>query len=216
MAPVLAAPPPAPPQTPLNSSKIAQFVDPLPLLSVAGGPIETIIADTNPITLTMEEFKANVMPTSFVPAVGTYTGTTVWGYRKSAPAGVTQGTYIGPVIIATRNVPTQITFINKLGNTNTSNLLAYTNSTDLSLHWADPPMAMNKYVANPTPPPAWLGNPAHYVGSIPAVPHLHGGEQPAAIDGGPDQWFTSDGTMTGAAYYTLEVTTIPTLPNSNV
>jgi FtsP/CotA-like multicopper oxidase with cupredoxin domain len=36
---------------------------------------------------------------------------------------------------------------------------------------------------------------------IPAVPHLHGGEIPPAIDGGPDAWFTSDGRQ-GHDYYT--------------
>jgi hypothetical protein len=34
----------APQGTPLPGSAIPQFIDPLPLLSVAGGPMETIIA----------------------------------------------------------------------------------------------------------------------------------------------------------------------------
>jgi len=41
---------------------------------------------------------------------------------------------------------------------------------------------------------------------IPAAPHLHGGEVPPAIDGGPDSWFTSfnvDGSSErGHDYYT--------------
>ena len=38
---------------------------------------------------------------------------------------------------------------------------------------------------------------------IPAVPHLHGGEVPPVLDGGPDAWFTSDGLASqGHGYYT--------------
>src|SRR5512139_1866156 len=64
----------------LPGSAIPQFVDPLPLLSVAGGPLHTIIAGADEIELHMREFQANVMPSTFVPATGPYTGTWVWGY----------------------------------------------------------------------------------------------------------------------------------------
>ena len=183
IAPQLAA------QIPLPGSAIPKFVDPLPLLDLAGGPMQTVIAGAGEIELHMREFQANVMPTGFVPAVGTYTGTWVWGYiaGPNAPVGA-QGTYIGPVIVATRNVPTQIRFVNNLGHTSTSNVLAWVNSTDQTLHWADPlgsGMNMN-----------------HYDGPIPAVVHVHGGEIPPVLDGGPDAWFTSDGAHHGHAYYT--------------
>jgi FtsP/CotA-like multicopper oxidase with cupredoxin domain len=36
---------------------------------------------------------------------------------------------------------------------------------------------------------------------VPATPHLHGGEVPPELDGGPSSWFTSDGATAGAAYY---------------
>jgi hypothetical protein len=42
----------------------------------------------------------------------------------------------------------------------------------------------------------------HYSGPIPTVPHVHGGEIPPVIDGGPDAWFTSDGAYQGHGYYT--------------
>jgi spore coat protein A len=185
-------------QTPLKSNRLPQFVDPLPDLNAlppqaTNNPntIETIFAGTSEIPLTMEEFKANVMPTGFVPALGTYTGTTVWGYRNVLTGGVTQNTYFGPAIVATKGTPTQIRYINQLGNTATSNLLAYTQSTDQTLHWADPlGLMMN-------PNQALRFN--HYQGPIPAVPHLHGGEVPPWIDGGPDAWFLSS-TVTPAGY----------------
>ena len=55
------------------------------------------------------------------------------------------------------------------------------------------------------------GDTTHYQGPVLAVPHLHGGEVPALIDGGPEAWFASDvpgpDTATtylsqGPAYYT--------------
>ena len=95
----------------------------------------------------MREFKANVMPTGFAPANGlAYAGTSVFGYIRgpAAPAGI-RPTYTGPVIVATRDVPTQIRFVNDLGiadptfaNPLASKVYAFVNSTDQTLHWADP------------------------------------------------------------------------------
>jgi hypothetical protein len=79
------------------------------------------------------------------------------------------------VIVATRNQPTQIRFANNL----TDNHIAWRDWVDQTLHWADP-----------------MGDGMNmdcYEGPIPAVPHLHGGEVPPVLDGGPDAWFTSDG-----------------------
>jgi spore coat protein A, manganese oxidase len=190
-------------QTPLKSNSLPQFVDQLPDLNAlppqaTNNPntIETIVAGTSEISLTMQEFKANVMPTGFVPATGagTYTGTAVWGYRNVLAGTTAVNTYTGPAIIASKGTPTQIRYINQLGNTATSNLLAYTQSTDQTLHWANP---LNL-------PMTTLG---HYQGAIPAVPHLHGGEVPPWIDGGPDAWFLSSTVqipgyqMHGSQYY---------------
>jgi spore coat protein A len=185
------------PQTPLAGSAIPQFVDPLPLLSVAGGPIETIIAGASEIVLDMLEFQANVMPSTFVPAAGTYTGTWVWGYRAGIIPFNPAGTYTGPVIIATRNMPTQIRFVNNL----TADNIAWREWTDQTLHWADPLNGEANMCAHMGGMPT--GECAqHYQGPIPAVPHLHGGEVPPVLDGGPDAWFTSDGLYHGHGYYT--------------
>ena len=206
-------------QVPLPGKNIPQFADPLPTLNVPGqnAQIETLTADAanNNFTLTMKEFKANVMPSTFVPAVGAYAGTTVWGYRNVLPVGA-QSTYIGPVFVTTRYIPplgtqgspTQIKFVNDLGTTAFSNLLFWKASTDLTLHWADPLGLMCSDNVVPGAPPA--GNCAgHYEGPIPAVPHLHGGEVPPVLDGGPDAWFLSSTitplgyTQKGPAYYTM-------------
>jgi len=187
-------------QTPLAGSAIPRFVDPLPLLSVAGGPIETVIAGAAEVVLTMREFQASVMPSTFVPATGTYSGTWVWGYRAGATSNPA-GTYTGPVLVATRNIPTQIRFVNALGNTDGSNLLAWLNATDQTLHWADPLNGEQNMCAHMGGVPT--GDCAqHYAGPIATVPHLHGGELPPVLDGGPDAWFTSDGAYHGHGYYT--------------
>jgi spore coat protein A len=197
----------APPQVLLPGKSIPQFLDPLPLLDLSGGPMNTIIDNGSQFTISMQEFLANVMPTGFVPATGTYGGTWVWGYLPGtgAPTGA-QGTYIGPVIVATRGTPTNVRYLNNLGVGSNTNLVSWVNATDQTLHWADPlngganSCAMNVTAGQP-PSAACAG---HYTGPIPAVTHLHGGEVPALMDGGPDAWFTSDGTYHGPGYYTSD------------
>jgi FtsP/CotA-like multicopper oxidase with cupredoxin domain len=186
-------------QTPLPGSAIPKFIDPLPLLSVAGGPMETVIAGTAQVTLRMQQFLAKVMPSGFRPASGTYNGTWVWGYRQGPIPTSGAGTYIGPVIVAERGQPTQVRFINNLS----ASSVHWRDWTDQTLHWADP---LNSG-ANAC---AMAGGPAtgdcllHYTGPVPAVPHLHGGEVPPVLDGGPDSWFTSDGAYHGHAFYTKD------------
>ena len=189
-------------QMPLAGSAIPRFVDPLPLLDLAGGPMQTVIAGTSEIELHMREFQAAVMPSTFVPVAGPYTGTWVWGYIAGPGIPATaRGTYLGPVIVATRNVPTQIRFVNNLGNTSGSNLQAWVDGTDQTLHWADPLNAEANMCAHMGGMP--MGYCAqHYSGPIPTVPHVHGGEIPPVVDGGPDAWFTSDGAYQGHGYYT--------------
>jgi spore coat protein A len=191
--------------TPLPGSAIPQFIDPLPLLSVAGGPMETIVAETGEVTLTMKEFQANVMPSAFVPANGLpYSGTWVWGYRAGVTSDNPAGTYIGPVFVATRGQPTQVRFVNNLPGDNITPNLAWREWTDQTLHWADPLNGeANMCNHDIIPGQAPTGDCAlHYMGPIPAVPHLHGAETPPVLDGGPDAWFTSEGAYHGHAYYT--------------
>jgi FtsP/CotA-like multicopper oxidase with cupredoxin domain len=184
-------------QTPLSGSAIPQFVDPLPGLAIVDG--------TQPVTLTMCEFKANVLPTgTFAPGVAPETW--VWGYIVGTECPTaTRSTYLGPVIVVQRDVPTRATFINQLGNVSSSHVLAYKNSTDQTLHWADPlnneQNACSEELNEGVPPTGECAQ--HYNGPIPAVVHLHGGDVPPEIDGGPDAWFTSDGLHQGHGYYSF-------------
>jgi FtsP/CotA-like multicopper oxidase with cupredoxin domain len=215
-------------QAPFPGARIPQFTQPLPLLSAQpGGTINTIVAPfAQPLDLTICEFKANILPPGFVPANGQpYTGTWVWGYIPGTTCPTTpQDTYLGPVLVNLRGTPTTIRFTNALPTVDLTNVLAYKFSTDQTLHWADPnkdPLLneVNMCHMNSGDPPAvgvGIPNFASFCSlnfgegprgsfnavGIPATPHLHGGEVPPAIDGGPDSWFTSDGLAQGHDYYT--------------
>ena len=203
------------PQAPIDGARIPQFAQPLPTLSAApqNGTITTI-AGSRPITLRMCEFRANILPPNAVP---NYAGTWVWGYlvdptwtsncaaliaQYGGPGGRID-TYVGPVIVNERGKPTALTYINDLGSASTTNVLAYKYSTDQTLHWADPlGMPGHSDCVNESRVPQF-GSPCsqNYAGPIPAVAHLHGGEVPPELDGGPDAWFTSNGMSVGARYY---------------
>jgi FtsP/CotA-like multicopper oxidase with cupredoxin domain len=73
---------------------------------------------------------------------------------------------------------------------------------DQTLHWADP-FGLDCAMSDVAPPP-FSPCSQNYSGPIPAVAHLHGGEVPPEIDGGPESWFTSDGAFHGRTYYTKD------------
>ncbi|MGC4118286.1 MAG: multicopper oxidase domain-containing protein [Myxococcales bacterium] len=182
-------------QIPMAGSTIPQWVHPLPMPGPSGIPV---VDGTAPITLNVCEFQAQVLPPPMPP-------TWVWGYiqGESCPApGTIRPTYLGPIVVAQRNVPTPVTFFNRLGTAASTNVLAYKYSLDQTIHWADPLGTvsgipeMNWCAMNPPAPgsgPA-PGSPCAltYAGPIPATPHLHGGEVPPELDGGPSSWFTND------------------------
>jgi FtsP/CotA-like multicopper oxidase with cupredoxin domain len=99
--------------------------------------------------------------------------------------------------------PTSITWVNNLGNTATSNLTFWKYSTDQTLSWADPLNNEANACANGLIPAFGTPCAQNYTGPIPAVVHLHGGEVPPELDGGPDAWFTSTGSATGHGYYSF-------------
>lgn len=196
VSPVFAAKPVVMGQIQFPGSKIQQFVQPLPLLDAAGGTIQTIIDNGSEIPIRMVELRAKILPPSFKPANGLpYAGTAVFGYRASAApvAPLTLvDSYVNPVIVASRGTPTTIRYINNL----TTQAINWRNWTDASLHSA---FHQSVDVEMPT-----TGDTAHYQGPVLAVPHLHGGEVPALIDGGPEAWFASNfpGPDTATAYKT--------------
>jgi len=183
------------PQIPLPGSAIPQFIDPVPNLLDAN---HLIVDDGfTTIDLEMREQLAMVLPAGAVPG---YAGTYVWSYLK--PGQFARQSYIGPVVLANRNIPTTMKFINNLGHSSSTNVLAYKYSTDQTMHWADPlNYEANMWNHMAMPPDPGTEGAENYWGPIPAVVHLHGGEVPPQLDGGPDSWFTSDGNYTGHAFY---------------
>jgi spore coat protein A len=192
---------PVPAQTALPGTAIPQFAQALPTLSVTGGNISTIFGNA-PLTVRMCEFDAHVLPPgTLVPEV--QPSTRVWGYVAGPCPTTARDTYTGPVIVNTRGTPTPITFLNELSDTASTGLVFYKKSVDQTLHWADPLNDGANECSMEGGIPAF-GSPCaqNYAGPIPAAAHLHGGEVPPEIDGGPDSWFTSDGLHHGNGYYT--------------
>ena len=190
-------------QVPLDPTTIPQFAQRLPLL----GELSPT-SGKGPVDLSMCEFEMGVLPVG-TPLLPEANGRTwVWGYLPGTACTMPSGrnSYLGPVIVAERHTPTSVTYWNKLGNTAASKVLAYVNATDQTLQWADPLGENNTADSNACARAAMMGLPAdgnciaNYDGPIPAAPHLHGGEIPAAIDGGPDAWWTQDGKY-GHGYY---------------
>jgi FtsP/CotA-like multicopper oxidase with cupredoxin domain len=153
----LAVSPPAP-------GKIAKWVDPLP--TFVGNRVD----GTQPLTVTMKEFQQEVLPASFYQGLPApyNAGTFVWGYEINDGARVYGPHYPGFTVEAQRGVPTTMTYVNDLVNPYLQSVL----KVDQTLHWADPLMEM--------------GSREPYSGPVPTVVHLHGGEVPSALDGGPD------------------------------
>jgi FtsP/CotA-like multicopper oxidase with cupredoxin domain len=217
-------------QTPLDPAGIPKFVNKLPMLELTpkqngkwrGGI--PVLDGTQPANLSICEFTTQILPAG---TIDTLTGlpvpvqTSVWGYQIGDTCRPKPDhSYIGPVVVAERGTPTQITFINQLGNTWDSNVLAYTQNTDQTMHWADPMNAEQNLCSEQLTTMEFGGFPqgqclSNYVGPIPAAVHLHGGEIPPNLDGGPDSWFTSDGAYQGHGFYTRETLGLPTLPDAD-
>jgi spore coat protein A len=216
----------ATPQTPLDGASIPRFAQPLPMLAIApqNGTITTVFGN-QPLTIRMCEFWAKVLPSGTL-APGVQPKTRVWGYivgntcPPNGPDDPARDTYIGPVIVNERGGgSTDVTWVNDLGTTATTQVLAYKYATDQTLHWADPLAPQVDGQSNlcammggvPAPGSYCAEN---YSGPIPAVPHLHGGEQPAEVDGSPDSWWTSDGLHWGHQYYSFGYTSGTPIPGN--
>jgi spore coat protein A len=188
------------PQIHLAASAIPQFILPLP--NLLDGNHLIVDDGVAQIKLEMREYLAQVLPGGTVPD---YKGTYVWSYLQENQES--RASYIGPVVLATRGQPTELKFVNQLGNSADTEVLAYKYSTDQTLHWADPlNYEANTWAHKANPPAPGSEGANNYDGPIPAVVHLHGGEVPPQLDGGPDAWFTSDGNYVGHAFYSRDGT----------
>jgi FtsP/CotA-like multicopper oxidase with cupredoxin domain len=170
---------------------IPRFAAPLP--TFAGRRVRSPF-----LRVVMQEFQQRVLPDSVYDALPApyRRGSYLWGYAvgtadSHAPA---RPSFPGVTVEAGRGTATTITYVNDLPR---SPILRRYLTIDQTIHWADPLMQM--------------GSRAPYGGPIPTVVHLHGGETPSASDGGPAQWFTSNG-LHGSTYASLS----PTDPNAAI
>ena len=205
------------PQVPLNAGTIPQFAQSLPLLAIGGDGTAGIatFGGIGPTEIHICEFDAKVLPPG---TPGVTANTRSWGYvfGTACPAPgdptYTRDSFLGPVLVAIRNVGTQLKVVNDLPSAAATGVLAYKYSVDQTVHWADPlngeANACN-HAANAGAIPAvgsdcaknYAEVSAPAVPTVPAAVHLHGSIIPPELDGGPDAWVTSDG-IKGHGYYT--------------
>ncbi len=203
-------------QIPIDPAQIPKFVNELPLLGPTGLPV---LDGTAPTMVSICEFQTEVLPPGTFGPESPAPKTHVWGYQIGNTCNPDPGhSFIGPVVVAQRGIPTQMTFINQLGQTSDSNVLAYTQNTDLTMHWADPQNGEFNLCSHQLSTMEFGGYPQNgcdqnYDGPIPAAVHLHGGEIPPSLDGGPDSWWTGNTAYRGHGYYTQEVKKLKKLPH---
>ena len=124
---------------------------------------------------------ANGKSTGFGP-------TRVFAYGGLVTSGGSFQFSPGPTFETVKGVPIKVEYTNKLTN-------VHFLPVDPTIMWANP----NKMATPVKPFTAFPKGYAKAQFPIPMVTHLHGGEVPSNSDGGPDAWFTYNGT-TGPTY----------------
>lgn len=147
-----------------------QFVNPLPIPQT----INARSGGTFTITVSQTEQDLGLVD----PVNGQHLLTKVWGYN---------GTFPGPTILARKNVPVQIYWINGLINNATNQPLPHLLPVDETIEWAFSNI------------PNWK----QY--GVPIVTHVHGGHTESVSDGSPDAWFTPFFTQKGPAFHKGQV-----------
>lgn len=148
-----------------SSAAIRKFVVPLPGLGPTGIPVAAPDTTSYPgvdyYKITMGQFKQNLHPD--LP------DTTFWGYADVTHGEAPNFRYLGGTIVAHKNRPVRISFMNQLPNKHPLPI-------DHSLMGAEVDQPVNR-----------------------AAPHLHGGFVSWVSDGGPKTWFTPNGGPTGVS-----------------
>ena len=157
-------------QTLLDPDTQPKFINPLPR------PAAIDLRAGGALTMTMRQCGEQWLGL-YDPQTGLPMSTIVWGYE---PAGGTC-TYPGPTIVAQRDVPLDVTWVNGLVD-GSGSPLGHLLPVDTSIEWANP---LNQDPEDP------------FSGPIPVVTHLHGGHNESASDGLPGAWFTPGFAITG-------------------
>lgn len=127
------------PQIPMDPETIPQFAQPLPLLNIGGDGTSGIatFGGIGPTEIHICEFDAKVLPPG-TPGVTAHTRS--WGYVYGSKCPVpgdptyTRDSFLGPVLVAIRNMGTQLKVVNDLGGAATTGVLAYKYSVDQTVH----------------------------------------------------------------------------------
>ncbi len=216
------------PQTPLPGGCIPQFQVQLPVFGPAGSIPRVNTKQYPNLKVTMKEINQTVLPQVTIdtttgcqdvisgwpalPPSVTFGPTRVWAYEIRAQQG---NKLLGPAnwpavtLENTRYSSVNVNYVNQLPTFNPANafgppygpaLVQGLVTVDQTIHWADPFMTTMDYACMTTSPlPSACLEP--FLGSVPTVAHLHGGETSPKFDGGPEQWFTPDG-YTGKSFRT--------------
>jgi len=172
-------------QMPLDPGTVQQFVDPLPHFAYPGARVDATAAWT-PVTIEVTSNDQQALSTGTVLPNGTVVSPTnglthVWAYRISNGTNTFGPLWPAYTIEARRGAPLNVMYLNTLDESYDAVNL----SVDQTLHWAMMDSSMDVYV-----------------GDVPTVGHLHGGEVPSWSDGGPDAWYTPEGDMGGTGALT--------------
>ena len=141
-----------------------QFINSLPIPSVLDGRSGGLL------TLSVSQFDQWLGLVN--PVNGQPMQTKVWGYN---------GTYPGPTILARKNIPLEVFWLNNLVDGN-NNPLPHLLPVDRTIHWA------------------LEGIPNWQQYGMPIVTHLHGGHTESASDGLPEAWFTPGFNLKGPEF----------------
>jgi FtsP/CotA-like multicopper oxidase with cupredoxin domain len=202
------------PQTPLDGTCVPRFATELPVFGPAGSTPRVNALHHRHLKVTMKEIDQPSLPVGMQDTCGkgiTFGETRVWAYES---ADAKTGQILGPAnwpavtLEARRYVPTRVDFVNRLPSFNPANptgpgLVQAEMLIDQTVHWADPLQAgcgMPLDCTNPANATSPCCQP--FTGPMPATVHLHGGELPACVDGGPETWFTPNG-ITGPGFCTV-------------
>jgi spore coat protein A, manganese oxidase len=138
---------------------LRKFVAPLPGIGPTGIPVAapntTMYPGTDYYRIVMGQYEQQLHP-DLAP-------TTLWGYAD-ATTGLPSFRYAGPAIVAKKNSPVRVNFINRLPG-------IHPLPVDTSIPGAETGQLVNR-----------------------AAVHLHGGFVPWPSDGGPFHWIAPDGT----------------------
>ena len=136
----------------LNPDSVPKFVNQLPVPAV----IDATKANNKALTMTISQFSQD-LGLGLLDDSGNPKLTTVWGYN---------GQYPGPTILAQKDQPITVKWLNRLVDAS-GKPLPHLLPIDKTINWANPGTE-----------------------GVPTVTHLHGGHTESASDGLPEAWYT--------------------------